>query len=275
MIFLASDIADMHTHSESSHDSVCRIEDMRASQLERGTRIFAVTDHLDTASFMDYDVFTPISRACERVDSLNAKHKDSLILKGVEISEGFWYPEQCKKALELEDYDVVIGSVHLVRYKELTYAYSKIDFSQLDTDTVHGYLDAYFDDVITMLETVDFDILAHLTCPMRYIIGKYGVEVDTSLYCDKIDRILTMTLEKGISLEVNTSSYLPLGTCMPDEDILRRYYAMGGRLMTLGSDAHIAEHASGNFDRALALVKEVGFDGIYIYQKRKPIKLSI
>lgn len=32
-------IADMHTHSEFSHDSVCKIEDMCLSQIEKGTKI--------------------------------------------------------------------------------------------------------------------------------------------------------------------------------------------------------------------------------------------
>ena len=107
----------MHTHSENSHDSVCRIEEMCASQINKGTKIFAVTDHFDTASFMDYDVFTPIKNACETVERLNeANMEDALILRGIEISEGFWYPEICEKAINMTDYDVVIGSVHLVKY---------------------------------------------------------------------------------------------------------------------------------------------------------------
>ena len=80
--------------------------------------------------------------------------------------------------VDLVDYDVVIGSVHLVKYKDLTCAYSGIDFSKLKEETIIEYLDAYFDDVLTMIETTDFDILAHLTCPLRYIKGKYNIDID-------------------------------------------------------------------------------------------------
>ena len=60
--FMIKELADMHTHSENSHDSVCKIEDMLWSQIEKGTKIFAVTDHFDTDSYTRYDVFTPIKR---------------------------------------------------------------------------------------------------------------------------------------------------------------------------------------------------------------------
>lgn len=272
---LNSKTADMHTHSESSHDSVCRIEDMYTSQLARGTEIFAVTDHFDTASYDDYDVFAPIVAARDTVRALNEKHGNENILAGVEISEGFWYPKQLEKILKLTDYDVIIGSVHLVRYRELTRAYSSIDFSCLSRETVVEYLKAYFDDMMAMLDTTDFDILAHLTCPLRYINGKYALGVSAMQYSAQIDEILRRIIKKGIALEVNTSSYDMLGDFMPAEAILQKYYDMGGYLLTLGSDAHIAENSSVNFDKAIAAVRKIGFDGIYYYRNRKPHKINI
>ena len=269
-------VADMHTHSESSHDSVCKIEDMCDVQIAKGTKVFAVTDHFDTASFMDYDVFTPINNACEKVAQLNEIYKDKiLILRGIEISEGFWYPEVYSKIRNLTDYDVIIGSVHLVKYKELTYAFSKIDFSALSYETTVEYVDAYFDDILTMLDTVDFDILAHLTCPIRYIKGKYQIDLDMARYEEKIEKILDTIIEKGIALEVNTSSFDALGDFMPSVDILKKYYQMGGRLLTLGSDAHIADNASKNFDEAVSEIKKIGFEKIYYYKNRKPVEIAI
>ena len=174
-------IADMHTHSENSHDSVCKIEDMLKAQAEKGTGFFAVTDHFDTYSHMDYDIFTPIQRACDEADRLNRIYNGNpLVLRGFEISEGFWHPEIYNKIMEMTEYDVIIGSVHCVRYKDLTIPYSQIDFSNLSSDALSEYLDAYFDDILTLLDTTDFDILGHLTCPLRYIKGKYKINIDMS-----------------------------------------------------------------------------------------------
>ncbi len=225
-------IADMHTHSENSHDSVCKIENMLVSQHEKGTTIFAVTDHFDTPSFKEYDIFTPIKTANKTVCELNEKYTDAiLVLSGIEISEGFWYPEIYKQALNMLDYDVVIGSVHLVKYENLTMPYSQIDFSKLNTETIVEYVDAYFDDILTMTDMGDLDILAHLTCPLRYITGKYKIKIDMSHYEKKIEQILSEIIRKNIALEVNTSTFDILNTFMPSTDILQKYYAMGGHLM--------------------------------------------
>lgn len=269
-------IADMHTHSENSHDSVCKIEDMYLSQLKNGTEIFAVTDHFDTTSFLYNDVFTPIKTANAAVKELNRKYgnKHSILL-GIEIGESFWYPEIYKKAIELADYDVVIGSVHLVKYKDLTMAYSQIDFSKLTKAEIIKYLDAYFDDMITMIEFADFDILAHLTCPLRYINGKYKIGIDISYYDKKIVKILEMIIQKKIALEVNTSSFYMLNDFMPTTDILKKYYDMNGYLITLGSDAHTCENASVNFSKAIKTLKEIGFKNIYYYKNRKPYQITI
>ena len=269
-------IADMHTHSENSHDSVCKIEDMYLSEIDKGTNVFAVTDHFDTASYDKYDVFTPIKIAEKTVQELNKKYGGNhLIVSGIEISEGFWHPEIYKKAMDMLDYDVVIGSVHLVKYKDLTSAYSGIDFGKLKKDTIVEYIDAYFDDVLTMTETTDFDILSHLTCPLRYIKGKYNIDIDMSRYEEKIEQILKLIIQKGIALEVNASSFDTLGTFMPSADILKKYYDLGGYLLTIGSDAHIAKDASKRFNEVIKELKEIGFENIFYYVKRKQMQITI
>ncbi|MBE6565335.1 MAG: DUF4298 domain-containing protein [Ruminococcaceae bacterium] len=268
-------LADMHTHSESSHDSVERIERMRERQREKGIGLFAVTDHFDTDSFTDYDVFTPIEKACKTARRLTADGDIPEVFAGVEISEGFWHPDVYEKVMGLCDYDVIIGSVHCVKYKELTKAYSKIDFSHMPEQTILEYIDAYFDDMMTMLDTEDFDVLAHLTCPLRYINGIYKRSIGIEHFLPKIDAILKTIINRGIALEVNTSSFDLLGDFMPSADLLKRYYDMGGYLITLGSDAHTAEQAARHFDKAVEVVCEIGFQHIYYYHRRRPFPLEI
>ncbi len=269
-------IADMHTHSENSHDSVCKIEDMYNAQMACGTDIFAVTDHFDTYSFNDYNIFTPIRRAYDKVQELNEKNSGrGLILAGVEISESFWFPAEYEKIKALADFDVIIGSVHCVKHEDLTKPYSTIDFGKLDERTVIEYLNSYFNDIGTMLEALDFDIAAHLTCPLRYINGKYKRKIDISSFEEKIEGLLCKIISSGKALEVNTSYLSIFGDLMPDEWIIRRYRSLGGELITLGSDAHIAENASLNFDKALETLKNIGFENVYYYQKRTPKALKI
>ncbi len=269
-------LADMHTHSENSHDSSCKIEDMLLSELQRGTEIFAVTDHFETSIHAKEDIFTPIKNSYETVTLLDRKYSGkALILAGIEISEGFWHPDVCKKVTSMASFDVIIGSVHHVKHEGLTMPTSQIDFKSLGKETSEEYLDSYFNDVLSMLETVDFDILAHLTYPLRYINGKYGVGVSLDSYREKIDRILKGIIEKNIALEINTSSYSTLGEFMPSTDIIKKYVSLGGHLLTLGSDAHVKENASAHFSAATDFLKEIGITEIYYYKNRKPHKIEI
>lgn len=267
---------DMHTHSEHSHDSDCSIRDMAKAQMERGVDGFAVTDHFDTDSHTRYDVVTPIGKAAEEVAALNRLLQGKCrILAGVEISEGFWHPEVYGKVRSLADYDVILGSVHLVRYKDLTYAYSKLDFPSLPRKTVEEYLDQYFDDMLTMLETVDFDVLCHLTCPLRYINGTFGLGIKRAKYDEKIDRILQRIIQKGIALEVNTSSLAKMGDFLPDVQVLERYRNMGGYLITVGTDAHAPKDAGAGLNEAVKTLKQLGFHNLFYYENRKPYQISI
>lgn len=269
-------IADMHTHSEYSHDSECSIEEMCMAQIQNGTNIMAVTDHADIYLCSDSDIYSSIANSCKAAQKLNQKYNDKIrILTGVEMSEGFWFPEYSQKMRELCDYDVIIGSVHSVRWETLTMPYSRIDFSKLGEAELYKYLDAYFDDVITMIETEDFDVLAHLTCPLRYITGKYKRKINLECFNQKIKMVLSLIIKKEIALEVNTSSYDILNDFMPSRELIKEYYNMGGRLITLGSDAHARENASLNFQEALKYIKTVGFDKLYYFQNRKPIGYDI
>lgn len=274
-VFRNNIFADMHTHSKFSHDSVCEIEDMCISQIEKGTKIFAVTDHCDVFSFNDYDIFTPISDAYNQVKALNEKYGDKcLILSGVEISEGFWFPEQYQKIHNLVNYDVIIGSVHCVKCEGLEMAYSRIDFSKLSEEKIYEYLNCYFNDIFAMLEKTDFDILAHLTCPLRYIYGKFGIDIDLKKFDKQISKILKTIIDRNIALEVNTSAFSVLKDFMPNKEIIKKYYDMGGRLVTIGSDAHIAKNASLGFENAIKTLKEIGFENICYFKERKVNKIN-
>lgn len=273
-------LVDMHTHSEYSHDSDCPLEDMHRVQSERGTDMFAVTDHLD--NFLDSDgLLEPIVNANRTADAINARGSGAVILAGIEIGEGTWNYDRYLQAKHIAEHDVVIGSVHYVHPERINskhdfkQPYSLIDFSKLDRESIDSFLDAYFDDVLEILEKLEFDILAHITCPLRYINGKYHMNVELSKYDNKIDKILRIIVSRGIALELNTSAFQMMGEFMAPEYILKRYRDMGGYLVTLASDAHVAENASKHLDDAVKLLKKLGFEYIFYYKGRRPYQITL
>ncbi len=269
-------IADMHTHSEHSHDSVCPIVDMAEAQKNNGTKIFAVTDHCDIEYFESQNLERIVGDSVLDADKNNFQFEDIEILRGVEIGEGFWHKEVTEKMVSMTKYDVIIGSVHAVKFEGYEMPYSQINFADMGKQESERYFDKYLDDMIYMIGNTEFDILAHLTCPLRYINGKYSLNVDCKNYKSKITNILKLIIEKDIALEVNTSCKgSNYDEFMPEEWIVALYKEMGGHLITLGSDAHISDNASYCFDSAVEMLKRNGFDGACYYKNRTAYKYEI
>lgn len=264
-------IADMHTHSEWSHDSTAPIAAMRAAATARGVTHMAVTDHCDVFSFRDYDILTPLRRQHEQVAEQNADRQGCRLLCGVEISEGFWYPDVLARVEGLLPYDVIIGSVHALRQDGQISIYSRAAFDRMSEEEIDRYLTAYFADILTLLSTTDFDILAHLTCPLRYIVTKYGRAVDLARYADVIDRILEQVIATGRALEVNLSELAVTNEPLPPYSLLSRYRDMGGERITLGTDAHTPDRVGTGLTEATARLLSLGFTRAYYFEQRRGI----
>ena len=56
-------------------------------------------------------------------------------------------------------------------------------------------------------------------------------------FAESYDRILEKIIKKGKILEINSSKSKEEGF-VPSSDVLRRYYELGGRAVSFGSDAH-------------------------------------
>lgn len=268
---------DMHTHSRNSHDSECPVADMAAAEQERGISAFAVTDHCD----IEYCEKTDIDMICRNSAAETAqadKNGGIDILCGIEIGEAFWHRDFSDKILKKYDFDVVIGSVHAVRFEGLEMPYSRIDFSRLGIETTREYMKKYFSDMIFMVKNCDFDVLAHLTCPLRYINGKYNLGLGCEEFDGEITEILKLIIARKTALEVNTSCLFEdsgYRELLPEKRILKQYREMGGYLITTGSDAHTAANAANAFDEVYDTLKELGFENAYYYKNRCAMQYAI
>ena len=72
--------------------------------------------------------------------------------------------------------------------------------------------------------------------------------------------MLHALVESGTALEVNTSGLrYSIGVPFPHAAIVARFRELGGRALTIGSDAHRAEHANWGLDDGYAIATEAGF----------------
>ena len=80
--------------------------------------------------------------------------------------------------------------------------------------------------------------------------------------------------DKGV--EINTSGIrYGLDSCHPNIEIIKRYKELGGKIITIGSDAHRVEDLASNFDIVYDMLEAIQFDTITIYHDRIPELIKI
>ena len=105
---------------------------------------------------------------------------------------------------------------------------------------------------------------------VRY--GKTKADLfDIHDYADIFEELFQILVARGQGIEINTGSlYRGLSFPHPHTDILKMYKDAGGEIITVGSDAHHAEHIGYGFDAARDLLLSHGFRYYTTFKERKP-----
>ena len=119
------------------------------------------------------------------------------------------------------------------------------------------------------IDQCDFDVLAHITCPVRYMTHRYKRKTDVMPFEAKIREILQKVIDRGIALEYNTAGFQQL------DDVFALYRSMGGTRITLGSDAHQCTYIAGGFAATAEKLRTMGFEHYCYYQNRTAHKVKL
>lgn len=161
-------------------------------------------------------------------------------------------------------FDYVIGSLHLLDARDPYYP--EFWEGRCERETY----EYFFTETLANIRAFpDFDALGHLDYIVRY--GPNGNrDYSYAAYAEYIDPILLWLIEHGKALEVNTAGLkYALGHPNPEEGVLARYRALGGELITIGSDAHRPEHIAYAFPLLGELLTGLGFRYYAIYKNRR------
>jgi histidinol-phosphatase (PHP family) len=126
----------------------------------------------------------------------------------------------------------------------------------------------------TTLECVqaheDFDVLGHLTYLSKAQHHPTHAPIILGNHREVVAEIMKMLIAKGKGMEINTSGVDRCGGYLPTADYLRLFKDLGGKIVTVGSDAHTADRVGQYCFDACALVKEI-FGYVCTFEKREPI----
>lgn len=261
---------DYHTHTcfsfdgdkESTPDTLCQ------AAIANGVTDLAITDHFECnwraeAAYPPYDA----DSAQEEIMTAKEKYKGKVNLTyGIEIGQYNQYPEEAKLLFDSHKYDFVIGSIHNVK-GEADFFYW--DFATIFREGRQAYVgqmfERYIDELCQVVDTLDkIDTVAHLTYMYRYC-ALSGNHYDFMKHADRVAILFQKMTKKNIALEVNVSTlWKGLGFAMPDREFLTLYKECGGKLVTVGTDAHSPEHIGDCVEDGFRLLKSVGLDNVLV-----------
>ena len=269
---------DSHSHSDHSPDGNHSVTFMCEKALAGGLMGLCVTDHCEIESYRQEGFALRMRQSVFSIQKARAAFGGRLLLTaGIELGQPLAGPETAARALAQADYDFVLGSVHLPRGGQDYYFGDYHGYTEKQTREL---LAQYFQEVLETARWGQFDVLAHLTYPLRYIEGRDGAPCDLAAHQETIDAILRTLVEKGKGLELNVRNLYREDTSgyrvpCPPADILRRYRELGGEIVTLGSDAHVAEYIGAGVEEGMRLLLDCGFRYFAFYKERRPRMLAI
>lgn len=266
-------ILDQHTHTDNSFDGNHSAMFLCENAVEKSLRAIAFTDHIEIDFYLrDNFDRTAVQSFFECAKARSAFRGKLLVCCGVELGQPTYDKPTAEKLISSMDYDIVIGSIHNLRDRR-DFAY--LDYNEPECDP-YALLDEYFNEELALAKWGKFDTLAHLTYPLRYMCGNYGLDIDLSRYSDIIDSILRTLAQNGKALEINTSGLRQkIGKTMPEINIVRRFRELGGEFITVGSDAHYAEHLGAGIEQGMQIAAQCGYKNIALFQTRYPTLIPI
>ncbi|AVQ28892.1 PHP domain-containing protein [Fusobacterium ulcerans] len=261
-------ISDYHVHSEFSGDSTQDMEEIIQKAISLGLQEIALTDHLeyDIEGMTDRWVLK-VDKYVKRVLELKEKYKKEIDVKlGVEVGVQTHTREYLEGVVSSYPFDFVINSSHAINRIDLA-------FGEIQEGKTKEEVQAlYFDNVLKNVELYDkFNVYGHLDFVTRYGGPKYrGLNYKENF--DRIDAVLKKLIEKGKGIEINTSGFrYKEDRFYPCADIVKRYYELGGEILTIGSDAHVKEYLTMDFKLVYDFMESIDKKYITSFKGMQPI----
>lgn len=263
-------LADYHMHSRISPDAKFSMAEMAEAALRAGMDEVCFTDHFepvawngrDPIQFYDWDALS------REFQSAQAAVGDRIKLRlGLELGEAVLdLPRTAGLLKGAPELDFIIGSTHI-----LSERFDLVDmyfFHPKDEEEAMLGIADYLDLVRRTAEWGQFDVLGHLTLPLRYLNENRGWSLSMDRFGSEITDIFAILNTKGIGIELNTNRG---NTPLPDAMWLRLYEDMAAEpIVTLDTDAHSAKYVGCAVRERQALLRECGFTHFCTFEGRKP-----
>ena len=278
-------LIDCHTHTQFSMDSEADINAMIKKAKELNLAAYAITDHCEcncwypkehyenTELFDYFNYKDDFEASLSAVTELKEKYSDFNLICGTELGQPLADLEIAEKCIADSRLDFVISSVHQIK-DEKDFFY--INYYHMSTAEINNLLERYFSEVYELCKWGKFDVLGHLTYCLRYMKIRNGITPNMKLFDEIIAESLRTLADNGKGIEINTSGIRQgFGTTFPSLKYIKLFREFGGKIISIGSDAHKVRDLGANIAEGTELAKAAGFSEICYFKKRQPVFIKI
>ena len=249
---------DQHVHSSFSFDSNENLENY--INVSNNSDIIT-TEHLDFENpIINYkDSSIDYLKYVGQIKNLNKKYSNKFFL-GIEIGYTPNSEKRIEDFLKDKNFNLKLLSIH----QNGNYDYMCVNKKLISLEVL---IQEYFEQMIQALESsIEFNVLAHFEYGLRMIdISVTDFDNLTSVFLNKI---IELIVKKEIAFEVNTKSMYKYKKENLYSYMIEKYLKKGGKLFTLGSDAHNIKDYAYKFDEATKFLLNKNIKEIILFKDK-------
>jgi histidinol-phosphatase (PHP family) len=253
-------VPDYHLHAEFSRDSDASLEGYCRRAVKLGIPELALTEHFTlNPADINYGLtdFTLIFQEVDRCRELFAGR--------LEIKVGLEVDYDPRQEAELANYlagwhfDFLMGAIHYVQGTSLL----SLRIGGAEEEAVQKLIGDYLQTTNQMIDSGLFQVIGHLEWFHRSVPpGSYS----RGFYEYQLMPLLEKMVKKDLALEVNTSALRKgINDTFPSLETLQLFRRLGGRRVTVGSDAHHEEDLGRDLEKAIERVFQAGFRTLTLF----------
>ena len=249
---------DQHVHSSYSFDSNENLENyINVSD----NNDIITTEHLDFENpIINYkDSSIDYLKYVGQIKNLNKKYSNKFFL-GIEIGYTPNSEKRIEDFLKDKNFNLKLLSIH----QNGNYDYMCVNKKLISLEVL---IQEYFEQMIQALESsIEFNVLAHFEYGLRMI--DISVTDFDNLASVFLNKIIELIVKKEIAFEVNTKSMYKYKKENLYNYMIEKYIKKGGRLFTLGSDAHNIKEYAYKFDEATKFLLSKNIKEIILFKDK-------
>ncbi|MBN1426569.1 histidinol-phosphatase HisJ family protein [Candidatus Fermentibacteria bacterium] len=249
-----ADVYDCHLHTEFSGDAELKLSWVLANAPRLGLAGVCPTEHFDPAPTEYRFLNTDLEGMFRRHRRLISEPHPVALGIGLEVTYRPENEDETRHLLAAHHYDLVIGAVHDI---DGLYLREWLQ-NQSPRYSLRERLAPFFALTADMVHSGLFRVIGHIDYVKRYVPGLAG-DTLVAMFHDEYAEILSALVAQGGLLEINLAGLRhDLKEPYPSKAVLDLYRDLGGKTVTIGSDAHSPRHYEIPLTHGLAIAQTAG-----------------